>query len=73
MLTSRTTLIGFRGRPHWEVMPRKDGSWALAFATPTQHGHRFSPYVGRFETKRAALDARRRIREGDLDPKTLER
>lgn len=54
-------------------MPRKDGSWALAFATPTQHGHRFSPYVGRFETKRAALDARRRIREGDLDPKTLER
>lgn len=66
-----TKIEGSHRRPHWAIFPRQNGTWYLAFATPTQHGHRFDPGVGSFLSKREAQEAKRRIVAGELDPASL--
>lgn len=64
-----TTVVGSGHRAHWTI--HKGESWYLAYARPTQHGHRYDPGVGDFRTYREAQEAKRRIRAGELDPATL--
>jgi hypothetical protein len=73
MILMRTTtkIEGFRNRQHWAVLRGSSGDWYLAYARPTQYGLRYDPGVGSFRIKREAVEAKRQINTGDLDPTTL--